>query len=124
HDGHTAAHGDFLRAQDLLDRLRPPRAGLHRRVIRDDHDFAPVHNADARDDAGRGRLAVVLVIRDEQSDLDEARAGVRETGDALACRQFPLRVLALDLVRPTAGFESRFERSDLVAELTEATGHT
>ena len=28
-------------AQDLADRLRPPGAGLDRRVVRDDHDLAP-----------------------------------------------------------------------------------
>ena len=43
-DRDAAAHRDLLRAQDLLDRLRPPRAGLHRRVVRDDDDLAAVHD--------------------------------------------------------------------------------
>ena len=36
----------------------------------------PCTDADAGDDAGAGRLAVVLVVGDEQADLEEARAGV------------------------------------------------
>ena len=38
----------LLDADDLLDRLRAPRAGLHGRVVRHDGDRAAVHLADAR----------------------------------------------------------------------------
>ena len=99
-DRDAAAHRDLLRAQNLRDRLGPPRAGLHRRVVGDDDDLAPVHDADAGDDAGAGRLAVVLVVRDEQADLEEARAGIAAAA-AMRSRavSFPCLCCSLDLVR-------------------------
>ncbi len=80
---------------------------------------AAVHDADAGDDAGGGRLAVVLVVRDEQADLDEARAGVAEPRDALARRQLSLRVLLRDLVGAAALAQARLERAELGAQLAE-----
>ena len=59
------------------------------------------------DDAGGRRLAVVLVVRDEQADLEEARAGVAQPRDALARGQLSLLVLSRDLVGAAALPESR-----------------
>ena len=81
-----------------------------------------MHDADARDDAGAGRLAVVLVVRDEQADLDEARADVAEPLDALARRELSLLVLSLDLVRSAALTQARLERAELGAQLSQSTG--
>src|SRR2546426_668734 len=44
-DRDALAHRDLLRAQDLADRLRPPRPRFDRRVIRDDHPGAPTDTA-------------------------------------------------------------------------------
>jgi hypothetical protein len=69
---------------------------------------------------GGRRLPLVLVVRDEQADLDEGRAGVAEPLDPLARRELPLLVLPIDLVRPAALAEPRLERADLCGELAEA----
>src|SRR3712207_7410657 len=78
---------------------RPPRstlfpsttlfrsAGLHGRVVRDHDDLAPGHEADARDHARRGRLAVVLVVGDQQAHLEESAPLVAQPRDALADRK-------------------------------------
>ena len=78
-DRDAAAHRDLLRAQHLLDRLRPPRSGLDGRVVRDDDDLAAADAADAGDDAGGRRLAVVFVVGDEEADLEKARVGIAQT---------------------------------------------
>ena len=44
-DGQAVAHGDFLRAQDLGDGLRPPGAGLHGGVVGHDHGGAALDSA-------------------------------------------------------------------------------
>jgi hypothetical protein len=72
HDGHAAAHRHFLRPEDLANRLRPPRAGLHGGVVRHEHDRPPMHEPESRDDPGGRCLAVVLVVGDQEPELDEA----------------------------------------------------
>ena len=47
----------LLDAHDLLDGARAPRPGLDRRVVGHDRDRAPVHAADARDDAVGRQIA-------------------------------------------------------------------
>ena len=74
-DRHAVAHRDFLRAQNLGDGLGPPRAGLHRGVVGNDHGRAAFDLADARDHARRGRLPVVLVVGDQQADFEKTRPG-------------------------------------------------
>ena len=49
--------GGLLDADDLLDRARAPRAGLHRRVVGHDGHRPPVHPADAGDHAVGGQIA-------------------------------------------------------------------
>ena len=95
-DRHAIAHRDFLRAQNLGDGLRPPRAGLHRGVV-GDHDRRPAFDlARARDHAGRGSLSVVLVVGDQQPDLEKHRAGIEQLRDPLARRQLAIAMLLLD----------------------------
>src|SRR5215207_4807147 len=69
-----------------------------------------------------GCLAVVTVICDEQSELDEASAIVAESSDPLARRELSLLVLALDLVRPAALAQPVLEGAELAAELSQSTG--
>ena len=70
--------GDFLRAQMLLDGEREVRAAFDGRVVGDDHALAAFDHADAGDDAGGRRLAVVEIPRGERVQLEErARPGRR-----------------------------------------------
>ena len=73
----------------------------------------PSMRAEAGDDAGGGRLAVVLVVGDQQADLEEARAGVDERGDALARGHLAGVMLALDARLAAALAQARFERLNL-----------
>ena len=91
-DGDALPHRDFLRAQDLPDGLRPPRAGLDRGVVGDDHDFSSLHDTHAGDDPGAGRLAVILIVGDQQTELEPGRAGIEETLDPLSGRELALLV--------------------------------
>jgi hypothetical protein len=122
-DRDVTAHRDLLGAQHLLDRFRPPRAGFHRRIVRDDDHAAAFDGRNARDDAGGGCLTVVLVIGDEQSDLEKARAGITEQRDALARRQLSLFVLPRNLVAAAALLQLCLELSDFVAQLAKPAAH-
>jgi len=73
--------GDLLRAQVLLHREREVRAALHGRVVRDDHALAALDDADARDDPGARRTAVVEIPRGECVELEERGAGIDEPVD-------------------------------------------
>ena len=57
--GQSARARDLLRAQMLLHRDRIVGAALHRRVVGNDHAFAPGDAADAGDDAGRRHLVAI-----------------------------------------------------------------
>ena len=101
HDRQAVAHGDLLRAQDLGDRLRPPRAGLHGGVVGHDHRRPAFDAAQPGDHARRGRLPVVAVVGDQQADLEEARSRGR-AAPAMRSRAVSLAglVLLLDARRP------------------------
>ncbi len=108
-DRHVASHGDLLRPQHLLDRLRPPRTCLDRRIVRHDDNLAAAATTDARyDTRPRGR-AVVLVERDELADLEKRGAPIEQQSDALACRELALVVLAIDLVAAAAERHARLQ---------------
>ena len=92
--------GDLLRAQVLLHGEREVRAALHGRVVRDDHALAALDDADAGDDPGARRLAVVELPGRERVQLEERRAGVDEAVDPLACGQLAARAVALDARSP------------------------
>jgi hypothetical protein len=64
-DGHARAHRHLLRPQNLLYRLGPPRARLHRRVVGDDDDLSPTDAPHGRHHARGRRAALVLVVGDE-----------------------------------------------------------
>ncbi len=100
-----------------MDRLRPPRAGLHSRVVGDHDGRASFDAADTGDHAGAGRLSVVFVIRYQQSDFEEVAAGIGETGDALARRQLARFVLLLDARGTAALAQFVFESVQAVDEV-------
>ena len=93
--GQVVLLGDLLRAQVLLHRQREVGAALHGRVVREDDARLTLDHADAGDDPGRRRLAVVEVPGGERAELEERRAGVDEPVDALARGQLPARAVAL-----------------------------
>ena len=101
-DGDSLAHRDFLRAQNLPDRLRPPRAGLHRGVVGHHHHFSPLDHTDPGDDSGGGCLPVVLIVGDQQTELEPRRSGVEETLHPLSGRELALLVHLGDARRPAA----------------------
>src|SRR5690242_5554198 len=119
-DRNTAAHRDFLCAQHLLDRLGPPRARLHRRVV-GDYDYAPAFDdCDPSDDARARRLSFVLVVSDEEPDLEEEGPAIAETSDALASGQLTLLVLLIDALGTTALTQLCLEPSHSCDELTQS----
>ena len=91
----------FLDAQDLLDRLRPPRAGLDRGVVRHQRHRPPVDRPHAGHDAVRAETVLVPVR--EQRLLGE-RALVQQQRHALAHRELALleRLLAVALGPPAS----------------------
>ncbi len=99
-DGHAVAHGDFLRAQNFGDGLGPPRAGFHRGVVGDDDGGPSFDFSRAGDYARGGRLAVVLVVGDQQADFEEHGAGIEEFRDALARGEFAVAMLLFDRLGP------------------------
>ena len=77
--------------------------------------------ADAGDHARRGRLAVVLVIGDQQADFEEHGARIDQLCDALPRRQLSFAVLLFDFLRAAAGaklifklFQSGDQRAHMV----------
>src|SRR5690606_3839990 len=121
-DRDAAAHRDLLGAEDLRDRLGPPGAGLHGRVVRHDHHLAALDAADPGDDAGARRLPVVAVVRHEEPYLHPGITLVEQKLDALAGRELALRVLALDPLRPPALAQARAQLLQLARERPEAPG--
>ena len=78
---------DLLQPQVLLDRHREVGAALDGGVVGDDGDLATADDADAGDDPGAGRLAVVHVPGGERRELEERRPGIDEAVDAVAGQQ-------------------------------------
>ena len=83
-----------------------------------------MHLTDAGDDAGAGRLAVILVLRDEQSKLEKARVGIAQFFDALARRELFLLVLAGNSFLAAACAQPGLQRADLVAQLAKSGGRS
>ena len=102
-DWHAVPHRDFLRAQDLGDRLGPPRARLDGGIVRDDHGGAALDLRDPGDNACGRRLPIVLVVSQQQADFKEHRPRIDQLADALARRELAFAMLLFDLLRPAAG---------------------
>src|SRR5207302_5364460 len=99
---------DLLRAQVLLDRDREVRAALDGGVVRNDHALAALDDADAGDDPGSGRGAVVDVPGGQGRELEEGRVRVDEPVDPLPRRELAARAVPLERpLTPAAGDEGR-----------------
>jgi hypothetical protein len=72
-------------------RHRVVGAALDGGVVTDDHAFLAFDAADAGDDAGAGRGAIVHVIGRQLRELEERRAGIEQVFDALARQQLAAR---------------------------------
>jgi hypothetical protein len=123
HDRDAAAHRDLLRAQNFLDRFGPPGAGFNSCIVGNDYDLAPVNSNDRGHYSCCRRLPIILVVRDEQSDLEHGGVRVAEQIDALAGREFSLFVELLDLLRAARLPELPLESVHLVAHLTQPVAH-
>ncbi len=66
-----------------------------------------VHETDARDDAGRGRLAVVQPFGGERGEFEERAPLVEEAGDAVAREELAARHMAFARRHRTAEGDGR-----------------
>ncbi len=74
----------------------------------------------ASDDPGRRCLTVVLVIRDEQSDLEPIGVPIEQLGDPLPSGELSTIVFPLDLLRPAALTEPQRQGPIRFSELAQA----
>lgn len=95
-DGDAVAHGDFLGAKDLGDGFGPPGSGFDGGVVGDEDGGAAFDAGESGDDAGGGGLAIVLVVGDEKTDLEEHGAGIDQPGDAFAGGELSIAMLLFD----------------------------
>ena len=93
--------------------------GLDGGVVRDHDDLAALDHADAGDDAGTRRLAVVLVVRHQQPELEPRRARVEQALHPLPRGELALLVHPGDARGAAALLKPRGEPAILVAELPE-----
>src|SRR5262249_1735635 len=102
------------RAQNLGDRLGPPRARLDGRIVRD-YDRGPSFDLTetGHDTGGRG-LFLVAIVRDQQPDLEEIRAGVEQRVNALARRHLARAMLPRGAIRAAAFLQTYFELTKLL----------
>src|SRR4029077_6356324 len=112
-----------LGPKNLLDRLGPPRSRLHGRIVGDDDGLATMHSHDRRYYSRGWGLAIVLVVRNEQSDLQHARIGVAQQLDSFAGGELPLLMQLLEALRSTGFAEFCLELLYLVAQLAQAIAH-
>ncbi len=111
-----------LRALELLDAHRLHGAGVDARVVHDDHRAHAADPADAGDEAAAGnrarRVRVVQAETGQRGQLQERRAGIEQTPQAVARQQLATlleaRARSLGLVAC-----ARFQRAQLVDEFRQ-----
>ena len=106
----------------MRDRFRPPGAGLHRRVVGHHHDLAPLDHAETGDHPGGRGLTLVLVVRDQESDLEPGAAGIQQLLDPLAGCELPLLVHLRDAFGSPALPQPGGEREVLIAQGAQTRG--
>ena len=84
------------------------------------HDLAALDHADAGDDAGAGRLPVVLVVGHQQAKLEPGCLRIEQLRHPLPGRQFPLLVHLGDACRAASRAQAFGELPVFVGERPEA----
>ena len=82
----------------------------------------PSMRAEPGDHARGGRLAVVLVVGDQQADFEKRRAVVDQLGDALARGELAGGVLLLDFLLPAAQAQRIFQLLIFVHQRAHVVG--
>ena len=77
--GQAVLEGDLLRAEVLLHGDGEVGAALDRGVVGDDHHLAAGHAADAGNQAGAGRVAVVHLPRGQGRELEKRRRRIEQS---------------------------------------------
>ena len=116
-DRHMRAHRDLLRAQNFLDRLRPPRSGFDGGIVSDHDNFAPADATDRRHHTRCRRAALVLVVGNKQTDFLSIRILVEQEIDSLPSGQLMSFVLLRYLVRTAAETKSCFQPALFIRQL-------
>lgn len=98
---------NLLRPKVLLHGHRIVGAALHRGVVDDDHDLAPLDAADAGDHARRGDILGIHVPRRKLADFQERRAGIQELGQSVPREQLSALHMALARLVRSALFDGR-----------------
>ena len=99
-DRNAIAHRDFLRAQNLGDGLRPPGTRFDGGIVSDNNRRPSFDLAEPCDNScGRG-LSIVSIVRDQQSNFKEHRAGIQQLRDSLARGELAIAMLLLDFLWP------------------------
>ncbi len=121
---HPCTTRNLLRADDLLARHREERARLHRGVVGDDHAEAALHLPDARDHTRRGRAAILAVHVPgvHEPCLEQGRARIKESFDALARGKAPMTVLPLCARRPAALLDAGRQRPIFIGSRLQPRG--
>ena len=97
----------------LLDRDREVRPALDGGVVRDDDTLLSLDDADAGDDPGSRRLAVVQVPGGERAELEELAAGIDEPIDPLPRGHLAARAVPLYRFVAAARRDVRRTRTEL-----------
>ena len=118
--GQPVLQRDLLRPQMLFDRHRIIGAALDGGIVGDDHRLAAGDAADAGDEPGAVDVAFVHAVGGERAHLQERRARIEPSGDALARHQLAAREMPLARLFPAAFGRRRAAALEIVERLHPA----
>ena len=95
-NGQAIAHGDFLRAQNLVNGFRPPGTGLHGGVVGDDYSRASLDVSDASDNPRARSLAIIFVVGDQQPDFQKQGSRINKFRHPFTRGELAILVLPVD----------------------------
>jgi hypothetical protein len=91
------------------------------RMVSGHHDHLPaLGHAHPGDDTGAGSLALVLIVRHQQAELEPRRAGIQQSLHPLAGRELALLVHSGDPSGAAAFLQLGGQPAILLAELPQA----